>query len=125
MFQNFVVLFTTRPLGAAGRFHPNAARRNLMDKKFSGGLPLPSIFSHPLVSGSNPFRARNLGNPADPQSKNVPNPPQSIPTIANGYLGKSSISLELEVDDSSSDENPSNPDALASDSEGSHSASKS
>ncbi|KAJ6009719.1 hypothetical protein N7522_004735 [Penicillium canescens] len=77
------------------------------------------------MSGSNPFRARNLGNPADPQSKNAPNPPQSTPTIANGYPGKSSISLELEVDDSSSDENPFNPDALASDSEASDSASKS
>ncbi|KAJ6020311.1 hypothetical protein N7499_003594 [Penicillium canescens] len=115
-----------------------------MDKKFSGGLPSPlnllpstcvwikslprkkprSVF---FLSVRYPERTSNCktGNPADPQSKNVPNPPQSIPTIANGYLGKSSISLELEVDDSSSDENPSNPDALASDSEGSHSASKS
>ncbi|KAJ5306587.1 hypothetical protein PENANT_c031G05871 [Penicillium antarcticum] len=73
---------------------------------------------------SNPFRARNLGNSADPQTAN-PNPPQSTPTIANGYPGKSSISLELEVDDSSSDENPFNPDVSASDSEASEPASKS
>ncbi|KAJ5766465.1 uncharacterized protein N7511_004081 [Penicillium nucicola] len=75
---------------------------------------------------SNPFRARNLGIPADPQKTAPnPNPPQSTPTIANGYPGKSSISLELEVDDSSSDENPFNPDPSASDSEASEPASQS
>ena len=109
----------------------------------AGDSPLPSIFSHPLrdvwikslprkkpgsvffLSGRYPEHTSNCktGNPADPQSKNAPNPPQSTPTIANGYPGKSSISLE--VDDSSSDEDPFNPDALASDSEASDSASKS
>ncbi|CAG7949354.1 unnamed protein product [Penicillium nalgiovense] len=83
------------------------------------------------MSGSNPFRPRNPGNPtypADPLSTNsgtfapalsskpLPTPP--IPP--NGYPRKSSTSLEREVDDtSSSDEeiNPFNPDVSGSDSE--------
>ncbi|CAI7575775.1 unnamed protein product [Penicillium glandicola] len=68
-----------------------------------------------------------MGNPAGPLSTSSdifapvlpskPLPPPPIPP--NGYPGRSSLSLEREVDDSSSDEetNPFNPDVSASDSE--------
>ncbi|KAJ5971071.1 uncharacterized protein N7479_000989 [Penicillium vulpinum] len=79
------------------------------------------------MSGSNPFRARNLGNPADLPTKFgifapvLPSKSLSTPPIApNCYPGKSSLSLEREVDDSSSSDeetNPFNPDVSASDSE--------
>ncbi|KAJ5254433.1 hypothetical protein N7524_011613 [Penicillium chrysogenum] len=80
------------------------------------------------MSGSNPFRPRNPGNPADPLSTNsgsfapaLPSKPLPTPPIPpTGYPRKSSISLEREVDDSSSSDeetNPFNPDVSGSDSE--------
>jgi hypothetical protein len=89
IFQCFNVLFRTRPLGAAGRFDRNAARRNLMDKKLSGGnlpSPLKSSPIHFAMSGSNPFRARNLGQSSS-SLPDIPNTPlivrQAIPQILN------------------------------------------
>ncbi|KAI2697343.1 hypothetical protein CBS147332_8817 [Penicillium roqueforti] len=68
------------------------------------------------MPGSNPFRVRNLGNPAAPLSTNpgtlapVPSKPLSTPPIApNGYPRKSSIPLEREVADSSSSDEETNP----------------
>ncbi|KAJ5154149.1 uncharacterized protein N7500_009588 [Penicillium coprophilum] len=74
------------------------------------------------MSRSNPFRMRQ-GNP-DPLSTKgtfapvLPSKPLSTPPIAPNHYGKSSISLEREMDDSSSDEetNPFNP-VSASDTE--------
>ncbi|EKV16589.1 sister chromatid cohesion acetyltransferase Eco1 [Penicillium digitatum] len=69
------------------------------------------------MSRSNPFRPRNLGNPADPLSTNsgtftsaLPSKLLPTPPIApNGYPVKSSISLEREVADSSSSDEETNP----------------
>ncbi|KAJ5510804.1 hypothetical protein N7453_002907 [Penicillium expansum] len=69
------------------------------------------------MSRSNPFRPRNPGNPADPLPTNsgtfasvLPSKPLSTPPIPpNGYPAKSSISLEREVDDSSSSDEETNP----------------
>ncbi|CAG8160706.1 unnamed protein product [Penicillium olsonii] len=74
------------------------------------------------MAGSNPFRARHLGNPDPVLSPSniapVLSKSQVTPPAAPDGYGKSSISLEREVDDSSSDEdtNPFHPD-LSSDSD--------
>ncbi|CAG7957194.1 unnamed protein product [Penicillium salamii] len=75
------------------------------------------------MAGSNPFRARNLGTPDSglPPSNIAPVLSKSQftpPAATNGYV-KSSISLEREVDDSSSDQdtNPFHPNVSASDSD--------
>ncbi|KAJ5372186.1 hypothetical protein N7517_004192 [Penicillium concentricum] len=66
------------------------------------------------MSGSNPFRIRR-GNP-DPLSTNsgtfapvLPSKPLSTPPIVPNRYGKSSISLEREIDDSSSSDEETNP----------------
>ncbi|KAJ5780935.1 hypothetical protein N7457_006095 [Penicillium paradoxum] len=81
------------------------------------------------MSGSNPFRVRNLGNPTDstvlPSKSSIvpvlPSQPLSAPPLTpSGYPGKSSISLERALNDSSSSDeeaNPFNPDLSATDSE--------
>ncbi|OQD77275.1 hypothetical protein PENDEC_c003G02713 [Penicillium decumbens] len=81
------------------------------------------------MSGYNPFR-RNLNGgsvtaiappPAMSNVASVPSKP-SVPMVPNGYPGKSSLSLEIEAEDStSSDEqaaNPFNPDSAVSDNDG-------
>ncbi|CAG8905247.1 unnamed protein product [Penicillium egyptiacum] len=119
--------------GSRTRSRKAARRRNLMDKKLGGdpSILLFSLYSNLFIlamPGSNPFRPRNPGNPADPLSTNsstfaptlsskpLPTPPRP----PNGYPRKSSISLERDVDDSSSSDeetNPFNPDVSGSDSE--------
>ncbi|KAJ5520568.1 hypothetical protein N7463_001021 [Penicillium fimorum] len=66
------------------------------------------------MSGSNPFRVRR-GNP-DPLSTNtdtfapvLPSKPLSTPPIAPNHHRKSSVSLEHEIDDSSSSDEEINP----------------
>jgi hypothetical protein len=60
-----------------------------------------------------------------PETSNVaslPSNPSSVPTVPNGYPGKSSLSLEVETDDSTSSDDqaadPFNPDSSVSDNDG-------